>query len=334
MAIKDITSRKRKDGRNRVHWREEDLTLVIPKVVDLITGNPKLSLGRAFVMAQDEVLQPARRRAPSLAYAAEASYGKMVEKEIKRREKAVEKSTSKLPILLPHSKGTSKATLRGPALGSLPEPTAAPAGDPLMDMVSRPEQFRDETLPIDQSMGSLVSRLIRSVGAAYEEALYEELRSRGQRAVMRAAMAEAEAMRLAGMAGMPPAPAPRVSLLEHKTGGESTAGKPSNPKGKMKIGLVGSPADDWRYFSRIKDGLADKIDFVEIVKLKDAPKAPECNSIIFSGSVEQKVLNAVKASAPHVHQVFNKRPDIINQMLSEQVRNWDSLRLGSEHVAH
>lgn len=317
---------RRKDGGHRVHWREDDLTLVIPKVVDLITGNPKLPLGKAFMQAQEEVLQPARRRAESLADVAENQYGKLVDKEIKRREK--ESTKSRIPMVLPSA---LKSNLRGPLVASPPpSPEPASAVESLMSMVGGPEQFRQQGESIAQGMGSLVARLIASVGDAYEQALYEELRSRGPKAVLRAATDEAAEMRASGMRGIPPAPPP----LEHNSVKESTAAKPNVPQGKMKIGLVGNPAEDWRYFNRIKDGLTDKIEFIEIVKPRDTHRAAECHSIIFAGSTEQKLLNAVRAVAPHIHQVFNKRPDIINQMLSEQQRNWSVMQSGSMLVVN
>jgi hypothetical protein len=327
-AITMVQAEKKK----RVDWHEPELTLVIPKAVDLMQGNPKINVGQAIWEAQNLVLPEDRRKVRTSMWGlkAEQVYGKMIEKELARRarQKAKEErqATASEETTSHRKSGLRRPLVATPESSMSHEKVAETLRPrPIQKAIGTPQDRLNVPSEVATSMGGLVTRLITSVGDAYEQALYEELRNRGQKAVMRAAMDEAAAMRAAGMKGMqasmPPAPPPaevketQVLKLEHKSG-ESEMQILVKPK----IGLVGDVREDWKYFDRIKQGLDDSYEFVEIVKLKDTPQAAHCDMLVFSGSVDNKVLNAVKGVAPNVLQLFNKGSTVVNAMLVDKMR--------------
>lgn len=333
---------KVKTRKPKVFWTASEEESVISKALDVMATRPGISLGVALQTAQKIVLPEDRRKTAGTLYGvkAEQYYGKKVELEIKRREK-VAKKAKELPIILP---GLSKATLRKPMVVG-PEIHDSPM-DTVVQMVNRPEQFRQEEESVAQSMGGLVTRLIRSVGDAYEEALYEELRARGQRAVMRAARDEASAMKFTGLRSMqsaevPPVPAPApmpastepVTSLRLENHAKAPTHKvPMLHGDKPKIALVGDPKEDWKYFDRIKHGLEEKLEFVMITKLKDTPKVSDCQMIIISGSADHRVVNAARNIGVNVSYIFNKPGSVVNQVLADQCRTREATQRLSKMV--
>lgn len=310
----------RTDGVKRVHWKEPELMMVVPKVVDLITGNPKLTLGKAFMQAQ-HVLESSRRRAPSLEKVAEGLYGKLVEKEIARRQReaASEVKEGGEIVLTPYTpqeasapqQSEVSATVQTPAPEAQISPTVQPPELKFSDM--------DHTSLMDAVTDNLAEqfrRMLRQkLDAVHREVLVEQV-GRGARII----------------GEIPPAPAP---LEPKETREMQLMSGHQDPKvgqklmqlmGKVKVALVGNVAHDHKYFNRIREGLEEGYDFIEVNRLGDTPKTAKCQVVIMSGTAPNRVQTAVKTIAPNAKYFTGKASTFINHTLKTEWENFREAR--------